>query len=265
MKTVLRLRAVVWLTLAVIVSVPLLWTGTGHSGVEEEIANLRAELAGIKKDLGEIKAILLGAVQRREPSNVTAEVSVSGKPSLGQESAPVTIVEFSDYQCPYCQRHFSTVFPILKKDYIDTGKVKYVYRDFPIANLHPQAKKGHEAAHCAGEQSKYWEMHDTLFQNSKDFSVSALNRYARAIGLDGDRFSSCLQSGKYANRIEREIAEGAKAGVQGTPTFFIGRIGTGDTITGTMVNGAQPVARFRQVIESILKAASSSQSLKSTP
>jgi len=265
MRTELRLKVVIWVTLAVIVTAPLVWTDTSHSGVEEEIANLRKELVGIKKDLAEIKAILQRAVRPQRPSNITAEVSVSGKPSLGQEGAPVTMVEFTDYQCPYCKRHSSTVFPIIKKEYIDTGKVRYVFRDFPIASLHPQAKKGHEAAHCAGEQNKYWEMHDTLFQNSKDLSVPALNRYAQAIGLDGDRFNSCLQSEKYASRIEKEIAEGAKAGVRGTPSFFIGPSGSGEKITGTMVRGAQPVARFRQVIESALKTTSSGQSLKPTP
>jgi len=163
MRTELRLSAASWLTLVVIVAAPLVWIDTSHSGVEEEIANLRKELAEIKKDLAEIKAILKGAVRPRRPSNITAEVSVTGKPSLGQEDAPVTIVEFSDYQCPFCKRHFSTVFSVIKKEYINTGKVRYVFRDFPIASLHPQAKKGHEAAYCAGEQNKYWEMHDTLF------------------------------------------------------------------------------------------------------
>ena len=175
------------------------------------------------------------------------------------------MVEFSDYQCPFCKRHFSTVFPLIKKEYIATGKLKYVFRDFPIASLHPKAKKGHEAAYCAGEQDKYWEMHDTLFQNSKDFSVSALNRYARGIGLDGDRFSNCLQNGKYASRIEKEIAEGTKAEVRGTPSFFIGPSGSGGKITGTMVRGAQPVAKFRQVIARALKTAGSGQSSKPTP
>jgi len=265
MRTELRLKAVIWVTLAVIVAAPLVWIDTSHSGVEEEIAKLRKELAGIKKDLAEIKAILQRTARPRRPSKVIAEVSISGKPSLGQEGAPVTMVEFSDYQCPYCNRHTSTVFPIIKKEYIDTGKVRYVFRDFPIASLHPQAKKGHEAAHCAGEQNKYWEMHETLFKNSKDFSVPALNRYAQGIGLDGDRFNNCLQGEKYASRIEKEIAAGAKAGVRGTPSFFIGPSGSGEKITGTMVRGAQPVAKFRQVLDSVLKAASSGQSLKPTP
>ncbi len=269
MKTQLKLKVGVLATIAAIAAALMLWPSSSHAGVEEEIAKLRKELAEIKKDIAEIKSILIlqGRARARRPSRskVTALVSVSGKPSLGRKDAPVTLVEFSDYQCPFCRRHFSTVFPIIKKEYIDTGKLRYVFRDFPIASLHPQAKKGHEAAYCAGEQNKYWEMHDTLFKNSKDFSVPALKRYAQGIGLEGDRFINCLQSGKYSSRIEKEKAEGVKAGVSGTPSFFIGPSGSGGKITGAMVRGAQPLARFKQVIESILRIASKAQTLKPTP
>ncbi len=267
MKTQLKLNVGVLVTIAAIGAALLLWPSSSQAGVEEEIANLRKELAEIKKDIAEIKSILIlqGRSRARRPSRVTAEVRVSGKPSLGREDAPVTMVEFSDYQCPFCKRHFLTVLPIIKKEYIDTGKVRYVFRDFPIASLHPQAKKGHEAAYCAGEQNKYWEMHDTLFEISKDFSVPALKRYAQGIGLDGDRFNNCLQSGKYASRIEKEIAEGVKAGVRGTPSFFIGPSESGGKITGTIVRGAQPLNRFRQVIENVLRVAGKAQTLKPIP
>ncbi len=267
MRAQLKLKVSVLAAIAAIAAALLLWPSSSRAGVEEEIAKLRRELAEIKKDIAEIKSILIlqGRSRARRPSKVTAEVSVSGKPSLGRDDASVTMVEFSDYQCPFCKRHFLTVLPIIKKEYIDTGKVRYVFRDFPIASLHPQAKKGHEAAYCAGEQNKYWEMHDTLFKNSKDFSVPALNRYAQKIGLDGDKFNNCLQSGKYASRVEKEIAEGVKAGVRGTPSFFIGPSGSGERITGTMVRGAQPLNRFRQVIENVLKAASKAQTVKPTP
>ncbi len=267
MRAQLKLKVSVLATIAAIAAALLLWPSSSRAGVEEEIAKLRRELAEIKKDIAEIKSILIlqGRSRARRPAKVTAEVSVSGKPSLGRDDASVTMVEFSDYQCPFCKRHFLTVLPIIKKEYIDTGKVRYVFRDFPIASLHPQAKKGHEAAYCAGEQNKYWEMHDTLFKNSKDFSAPALKRYAQEIGLDGDKFNNCLQSGKYAGRIEKEIAEGVKAGVRGTPSFFIGPSGSGERITGTMVRGAQPLNRFRQVIENVLKAASKAQTVKPTP
>lgn len=262
MKIQMRLRIIAWTTF-VALAVLQLWPGLGQAGVEEEIAELRKEMAGIKKDLAEIKSILQGTIQPRTPPTVAAEVRVSGKPGLGRQDAPVTLVEFTDYQCPFCKRHFSTVYPSLKKDYIDSGKLRYVLRDFPIASLHPQAKKGHEAAHCAREQNKFWEMHHILFENSKDFSLPALKRYAQQIGLNGDQFNACLESGKYAPEVEKEIAEGTEAGVRGTPSFFIGPTGSGEKITGTMVTGAQPFARFKQVIEEVLKVAT--QGGKSEP
>lgn len=251
----MRVPLTVWMTVTAVVTALLMWPSAARAGVEEEIAELRREVAEIKKEVGEIKNLLQGALKPQIPPKITAAVSVAGKPTLGREDAPVTLVEFSDYQCPFCGRHFSTVFPILKKDYIETGKLRYVFRDFPIAGLHPQAKKAHEAARCAGEQNRYWEMHDMLFENSKDLSVPALKAYAIKIALEGDQFNACLESGKYGGEVEKEILEGTQAGVSGTPAFFIGSSGSGEKLTGTMVNGAQTLARFQQVIEEILKIA----------
>lgn len=253
----MRLRVVC--IMALIAAGLLIWPASakaGQAGVEEEIAELRRELAEIKKELAEIKTILQKTLKAQSPASPTAEVRVSGRPSLGRQDAPVTMVEFSDYQCPFCKRHVVTVSPILKKEYIDTGKLRHVFRDFPIASLHPQAKKAHEAAHCAGEQNRYWEMHDTLFENPRDFSLPALKQLAEKIGLQSEPFDRCLESGKYAPEVEKEIVEGTEAGVRGTPSFFIGPSGSGETIPGAMVTGAQPLARFKQVIESVLEAAS---------
>jgi protein-disulfide isomerase len=225
--------------------------------VEEEIGELRKELAEIKNEVGEIKNLLQGALKPQSPPKVTAAVGVSGRPSLGRQDAPVTLVEFSDYQCPFCKRHF---YPILKKDYIDTGKLRYVFRDFPIAGLHPQAQKAHEAAYCAGEQNKYWDMHDMLFENSQDLSVPALKGHATKIGLKDNQFNACLESGKYAADIDREITEGTAAGVNGTPAFFIGPSGSGEKITGTLISGAQPLISFKQVIDDLLKVAEAEES-----
>jgi protein-disulfide isomerase len=200
LRVQMRFRVIVWMTVAAVVVAPLVGPDASRAGVEEEIAELRREVAEIKKQVGEIKNLLQGALKPQSPPKVTAAVGVSGRPSLGRQDAPVTLVKFSDYQCPFCKRHFSTVYPILKKDYIDTGKLRYVFRDFPIAGLHPQAQKAHEAAYCPGEQSKYWEMHDILFDNSQDLSIPALKRYATKIALNGDQFNACLESGKYAAR-----------------------------------------------------------------
>ncbi|MFQ5803056.1 MAG: thioredoxin domain-containing protein [Candidatus Methylomirabilales bacterium] len=260
MSVRLQHKVSVWVTMAAIAAAVLACPGVSQAGVEEDIAALRKELAEVKKELAEIKSVLRRARRPRKAVRGPVKVGVAGKPSQGSQNAPVTMVEFSDYQCPYCRRYVSMVFPAIKKDYIETGKVKYVFRDFPIPALHPQSKKAHEAAHCAGEQNQYWKMHDILFENSKDLSLAALKRYAQKVGLDDDKFDDCLRTGRYAGTVEKEITDGRKVGVSGTPSFVIGPSGSGETITGTVVIGAQPPATFKQVIENALKGPSKSDS-----
>ena len=226
--------------------------GWGQAGVEEDVRLLREDMELVKKDLAEIKSILQGAIKRRVPEKSTGTVGVRGRPVLGKHDAPVTIVEFSDYQCPFCRRYSLTVFPVLKRDYIDTGKVRYVFRDFPLISIHQQAEKAHQGAHCAGEFNKYWEMHDALFQNQKDLMVPSLKQYAANLGLDSTIFEGCLDSGKYQEAIRKDMSEGATAGIRGTPSFFIGKSGTEDSITGTIVRGAQPLANFQNIIDQLL-------------
>jgi len=223
--------------------------------IEDDIGALRKDMQEMKKDLREIKKILQGALQKRPgaPAKTSATVGLGGAPMLGQADAPVTIVEFSDYQCPYCKRFTIQAFPQLKRDYIDTGKVRYVFRDFPLKQIHPQAAKAHESAHCAGEQDRYWDMHDVLFQKQKDLSLPALSQYADQIGLDVDTFAACLDGGQHEAAIQQDIQDGARAGVRGTPSFIIGKSGAGDTITGTIVRGAQPFTKFQQVIQAVQK------------
>src|SRR5206468_10780677 len=123
---------------------------------------------------------------------------VADAPSLGRADAPVTLVEFSDFQCPFCGRFFATTLPALKQDYIDTGKLRYVFRDFPLDQLHPNARNAAAAAHCAGEQGKYWEMHDTLYRNQRTLQVEHLKGFALELSLNGNAFTTCLDGGKYA-------------------------------------------------------------------
>ena len=231
-------------------------SGLGLAGIEEEIKVLREDMTAVKKDLAEIKRLLQSAMKGRGPTKTTAEVSLVDRPAMGNLNAPVTMVEFSDYQCPFCRRFATTVFQTIKREYIDTGQVRYVFRDFPLSTIHPQAMKAHEGAHCAREQNKYWEMHDLLFQDQKKLPSQDMSQFAEQVGLDVDMFKRCLESGKYGPSIQKDIADGSKAGVRGTPSFVIGKSGDGKTITGTLVRGAQPLARFKQAIEAAQKPAS---------
>ncbi|MBA3614258.1 MAG: DsbA family protein [Nitrospirales bacterium] len=225
---------------------------SGQAVVEDDVRVLREDMEQVKKDLAEIKSILQSAIKPQKPEKTTGTVGVTGRPKLGEIDAPVTIVEFSDYQCPFCQRYSLTVFPVLKREYIDTGKVRYVFRDFPLSSIHQQAEKAHESAHCAGEFNQYWEMHDALFQNQKDLTVPSLKQYAADLGLDPTTFESCLDSGKYQAGIQQDVDDGAAAGIRGTPSFFIGKSGPGDSITGTIVRGAQPLPNFQIIIDQLL-------------
>ena len=183
--------------------------GKSFAGVEEDIRVLRDDMAHMKKDLAEIKTILQVVIKKRVPGKSTGTVSITGRPTVGEKDAPVTIVEFSDYQCPYCRRYSLGVFPALTRKYIDTGKVRYVFRDFPLTSIHRQAAKAHESAHCAGEHNKYWEMHDVLFHKQKDLMIPSLLQYAGDLGIDTEAFRDCLDSGKYAADIQKDIGEGS--------------------------------------------------------
>ena len=183
-----------------------------------------------------------GNVPAPEPSR--AQVSVDDDAVLGKSDAPVTMIEFTDYQCPFCERHFTQTYPQIKKDYVDTGKVKLVVRDFPLS-FHENAQKAAEAAECAGEQNKYWEMHDKLFQNQQALDVASLKTYAQQIGLNTAKFNSCLDSGQMASEIRKDMTDGQSYGVQGTPAFFI---------NGKLVSGAQPYAAFKSAIDAELAA-----------
>jgi len=164
----------------------------------------------------------------------------------------VTIVEFSDYQCPFCRQFVSTTLPALKNAYVDSGKARYVFRDFPIDNIHPQARKAAEAAHCAGDQGKYWEMHDLLFQNQQALAPEQLPDYAKRLGLDAAAFSACLDSAKHAGAVQQNYGDGAAAGVRGTPSFIVGRTRPDNTVEGLLIVGARPLADFRQEIDRLL-------------
>jgi protein-disulfide isomerase len=225
-----------------------------QKGLQQQIDDLTETQKAIQKELQEIKAFLQGRATppNLPPQNLT--FNLGDKPFKGDKDAKLTLVEFSDYQCPFCSRHFRETLPQIKKEYINTGKVKYVLRDFPIESIHRDAFKAAEAASCAGQQGKYWEMHDRLFENQNQLGVEELPKHARAIGLNPSTFQECLNSGKQATEIRKDIEDGQKAGVNGTPTFFLG-VQDADSQTIKvlrMIVGAQPHAQFKEAIESAL-------------
>lgn len=169
------------------------------------------------------------------------EVATAGYPTRGPATAPITIVEFSDFECPFCGRLFPTLQAV-EKIYLD--RVRIVYRQFPLRRIHPLAQKAAEASLCASEQGRFWEMHDSLFGDQEHLMVADLKARAVTLKLDAVAFNACLDSGKHVTTIDKDIADGAKAGVTGTPTMFI---------NGRMMVGAQPYAQIQAVIEDELQ------------
>jgi protein-disulfide isomerase len=182
------------------------------------------------------------AVYLQAPPAARVTVSADQGFVRGAKDAPVTIVEFSDFQCPFCKNATATVKQLVDKY---QGKVKWVFRDYPIANLHPAAPKAHEAARCAAEQGKFWEYHDVLFEKSPRQSPEELKQYAKDLSLDPTTFAQCLDSGKHEAAVNRDIQDGARLGITGTPTFFI---------NGRQIVGSQPATAFQKIIDSELAA-----------
>ncbi len=163
---------------------------------------------------------------------------------IGDPEAAVTIVEFSDYECPFCARYGLETWPLVKAQFVDTGRVQYTFKDYPLAGLHPQAARAHIAARCAGDQGAYWEMHSLLFEEQSQWSRSSdrnavFETFAADLGLETGTFSACLASGKWDAAVRADVDEGARLGVRGTPTFFV---------NGYPLVGAQPFELLEEIV-----------------
>jgi protein-disulfide isomerase len=222
--------------------------------LKREIDALKAQQAAMQKDLDAIKAFLQQLLRQPAPNKlVDASVSIAGEPSRGSSTAKVTLVEVSDYHCPFCRRHMQTTQPQIDAEFVKTGKVQYVFIDYPIAQLHPDAFKAHEAANCAGDQGKFWEMHAKLFATPTR-EPAQLVAQAQELGLDGAKIRACLEGGTYAKPVRESVARMEQLGIDSTPTFLVGITpAPGQPMKITkVVKGAMPFAEFKKAIESML-------------
>jgi protein-disulfide isomerase len=246
--------------------------GTAHPSVAQSVDSitalrrdldeLRREQAATLHELQEIRRLM--SDQRAQGGPVSTPETIDGRgPSLGRVSAPITIVEFSDYQCPFCGQFFRETLPLLVAEYVKIGRVRLVYHDFPLSSLHPSALKAAEAARCAGDQQRYWEYHDALFQNQSSLEETKLVQRALMLELDTTAFNRCLKSGHYSNAIKQSIAEGEQAGVDGTPTFFLGTLdpGTTNVRVAHVIQGAKAYAEFKEVIQELISTLARDSSL----
>jgi protein-disulfide isomerase len=253
-KSVHYRRGVVILALA-------LFSSSASSAQQGQTPSTDAKDSGITRQqadeiLNELKAIrqlLEKQTRTAEPSRLpsmpqvpqTGKLRLEGGYSLGSSDAPVTIVEFTDYQCPFCRRFESTTFSDIRKKYIDTGKVRFVIRDFPLVDMHPDAMEAAEAAHCAGDQGQFWPMHDALFSDANTLGRNGLIASAAGLRLDLAMFRSCLETGKHKLEIQNDQQVASSLQINGTPSFVVGKT-NGDELFGSIIVGAQPLSVFEE-------------------
>lgn len=235
----------------IIVGIASFFAGTYTSNFNsDEISQADLDEAIAKLEL-KILQNQLPTEQPRPPVKISAD----NDPIMGDPNAPITIIEFSDFQCPFCARFHVQTLPSIYEEYIDQGKVKLVFRDFPIQSIHPNALPASVAAECANDQGKFKEMHDKLFENQNDWNkkettaaLSMFVQYAEEIEIEKNEFESCIASGKHINDIRGDLEDGREYGVTGTPGFFVGN----DEIGYVELKGAQPFESFKKIIDAQL-------------
>lgn len=245
--TILRSLVAVVVGVLALASVTSAQTTITSQQADEILKELRAIRQGIDK-------LSVPAPQQPQappaPPDKVQIANVAGY-MLGRPDAPLTMVEFTDLQCPFCNRFALQTFDQLKKDYIDTGKVRFISRDFPLS-FHPFALPSAKASRCAGDQGKFWEMRTTLVKNADKLSPDFINQTATALKLDMKTFAACSASTQYDAAIQKDITEASGVDVSGTPTFFVGKT-TDKGFEGTRIVGAQPYAVFQAKIQELLK------------
>lgn len=225
---------------------------------KEQADAIVSELKQIRHLLEKQQAQLTAAMAPRPvaapapPEKVQMNVG-NGWYSIGRADAPITLVEFGDYQCPFCKRFHTDAYAELKKNYIDTGKVRFVSRDLPL-EFHPHALKAAEAARCAGDQGKFWELRSALYSDAAAPDESVIKKAAEGLSLDVVALQSCIASDKYKSDVQKDVTEAATLQISGTPTFVLAKSAR-NKLDGVRIVGAQPFAAFQSAIENLLKPA----------
>jgi len=221
-------------------------TASGSDGISRDQANaILQELKAIHQLL-ERQVLAAANPQSQMPVKVKMKIE-PGWQVLGRDDAPVTIVEFSDYQCPFCRRYHGTTFADLKKNYIDTGKVRYIIRDLPL-DIHANAANAALAARCSGEQNQFWTMRELMLATSADLGSDSILKYGSQLNLDMPRFHACMEGKKYSAEVQKDAAAAGALGINATPSFVIGKTSK-EQIDGLRILGALPYASFETTIQ----------------
>ena len=225
------------------------------SDLNQAMLFLEDKIDKLSNDLQNLEDAMLTEPGAAPPQEQMPTITPDDDPVLGSADAPITMIEFSDFQCPFCARFYSETLPLIKANFIDTGVVKMVYRDFPIQSIHPNAVPAAVASECADEQGSYWEYHDMLFDNMETWgplatetALEQFKGYAADLELDVETFSTCLDTGKYMDDVTKDYTDGVAYGITGTPAFFLGSEETGYI----QISGARPYPEFQFAIEQLL-------------
>lgn len=226
----------------------------------KSVAEMRQELQLLTKEVVNLNSAVAGLTVAAKPSAgnqppTVARVTLTGDsatvPMLGSSTAKYALIEFMDYQCPYCLRHARQTLPKIKSRYIDTGQLRYAVRDYPLS-FHAEAKNAAIAAKCAAKQGKFWEMHDALINNAKQLGQTLYNSQSATLGMDIQQYSQCLSSPEAREQVDRDMAYGNSLGVRGTPRFYLGKV-EGDAIVDVVtISGAHPFEYFDKAIQRLM-------------
>jgi len=235
-------------------ALPLLLSASLAAQTQNEPGITRQQADEILNELRQIRQLLekqnRQEAEAAKPSRI--KLDLRNSPMLGSKDAPLTIVEFTDYQCPFCQRFHTQVFGDLKKNYIDTGKVRFYSRDLPLDSLHPNATRAAQAARCANDQGQFWSIREIMSSHPDKLDMDSLVADAQQLKLDVPAFRSCVEKEKYKNDVQSDVLEAMKIGADGTPAFVIGK-STPEGVDGELMVGAQPFPMFEMKLKGMEK------------
>ncbi|MGS0683304.1 DsbA family protein [Shewanella sp. 125m-7] len=229
------------------------------SSLKKDISELKQQLSQVSSQVKDIHKIAMSS-QRPQYKTLPTQENFNANaslPLLGDNKAKLAIIEFSDYQCPYCKRFIDQTFTKLKSNYIDTGKVQYLTRDFPL-NFHPKAKGAAIAANCSLQQNAYWPMRDSLFNNMNQLDDELYLQTATDLSLDMTKFSDCLADEEMLNKVQQDVAYGSSIGIRGTPSFIVGTIENNQLINPRLVVGAQSYETFALLLDELMEKSAKS-------
>ena len=246
-------------TINVLIITIIMITGVAAFFAGSYVSNFNSDTISQEELENAIAKLELKILEKQLPTNQPAlplKISSENNPVIGNPDAPITIIEFSDFQCPFCAKFHMQTLPTIMDEYINKGTVKLVFRDFPIQSIHPNAVPASIAAECANEQGEFEQMYHMLFEKQKEWSnletsyaITAFNQYASELQLNEEKFDSCIKNVKYIEEVQKDLNEGRTYGVTGTPGFFIGN----EKIGFVELKGAQPFESFKKVINSQLE------------